>query len=236
LGDSRHPLYVLIVSLSLANCYFAQDSSRFPVLFFHPFHRHLGSVARSWRRPFPSRGVPSPQAPTLDRESLPTILQSLRVGPHSCRLDGTLGATNSSATFRNCTEAFDTASLHKAMGKRKYCMLFFPNRHRKPGPKGPSAELVHAVVEMKQRNPNWGLSANRTTDRLGVPHPTRQRRGSQDSRPSLPASTGLRWSRLADFPGPHERQPLEHGSIQVRVRHAADPLGPGGHVLDGCRS
>jgi hypothetical protein len=179
-------------------------------LFFHPFHRHPGSVARSWRRPFPSRGVPSPRAPTLDRESLPTILQSLRVGPHSCRLDGTLGG--------------------------KYCMLFFPNRHRKPGPKGPSAELVHAVVEMKQRNPNWGLSANRTTDRLGVPHPTRQRRGSQDSRPSLPASTGLRWSRLADFPGPHERQPLEHGSIQVRVRHAADPLGPGGHVLDGCRS
>jgi len=25
-----------------------------------------------------------------------------------------------------------------------------------PGPKGPSAELIRAVVEMKQRNPNWG--------------------------------------------------------------------------------
>jgi hypothetical protein len=34
----------------------------------------------------------------------------MRVGPDSCRLDGTLGATNSSAPFRNCTEAFDTAS------------------------------------------------------------------------------------------------------------------------------
>jgi transposase InsO family protein len=42
------------------------------------------------------------------------------------------------------------------MSKRKYRMLFSPNRRRKPGPKGPSAELVHAVVEMKQRNPNWG--------------------------------------------------------------------------------
>ena len=31
-----------------------------------------------------------------------------------------------------------------------------PKRLRKPGPKGPSAELIHAVVEMKQRNPNWG--------------------------------------------------------------------------------
>jgi hypothetical protein len=35
-------------------------------------------------------------------------------------------------------------------------MLFSLNRRRKPGPKGPSAELIHAVVEMKQRNPNWG--------------------------------------------------------------------------------
>ena len=42
------------------------------------------------------------------------------------------------------------------MSKRKYRMLFSPNRHRKPGPKGPSAELIHLVVEMKHRNPNWG--------------------------------------------------------------------------------
>src|SRR5256884_191067 len=47
-------------------------------------------------------------------------------------------------------------AFHKAMSKRKYRMLFSPNRRRKPGPKGPSAELIHAVVEMKQRNPNWG--------------------------------------------------------------------------------
>jgi putative transposase len=47
-------------------------------------------------------------------------------------------------------------ALHEAMSKRKYRMLFSPYRRRKPGPKGPSAELVHAVVEMNQRNPNWG--------------------------------------------------------------------------------
>jgi len=47
-------------------------------------------------------------------------------------------------------------ALHNAMSKRKYRMLFSPNRHRKPGPKGPSPELIRAVVEMKQRNPNWG--------------------------------------------------------------------------------
>ena len=42
--------------------------------------------------------------------------------------------------------------LHKALSKQKYRMLFSPNRRRKPGPKGPSAELIHAVVEMKQRS------------------------------------------------------------------------------------
>jgi len=47
-------------------------------------------------------------------------------------------------------------AIHKAMSKQKYRMLFSSKRRRKPGPKGPSAELVHAVVEMKQRNPNWG--------------------------------------------------------------------------------
>jgi len=46
--------------------------------------------------------------------------------------------------------------FHKAMSQRKYRMLFSPNRRRKPGPQGPSAELICAVVEMKQRNPNWG--------------------------------------------------------------------------------
>jgi len=47
-------------------------------------------------------------------------------------------------------------AIHKAMSKQKYRMLFSSKRRQKPGPKGPSAELVHAVVEMKQRNPNWG--------------------------------------------------------------------------------
>jgi putative transposase len=46
--------------------------------------------------------------------------------------------------------------LHHAMSKRKYRRLFSPNRRRKSGPKGPSAELIRAVVEMKQHNPNWG--------------------------------------------------------------------------------
>jgi hypothetical protein len=106
--------------VSPANCYSCFDSLGFPVLlpFFdaqsgrssHPFNRRPGSLARSWRRPFRSRGIASPQTPTPDRESLPaTIAQSIRVGPHPCRLDGALGASNSSAPVRNRTEALDAA-------------------------------------------------------------------------------------------------------------------------------
>jgi transposase InsO family protein len=40
--------------------------------------------------------------------------------------------------------------------KRKYRLLFTPKVRGKPGPKGPSAELIAAVVEMKRRTPRWG--------------------------------------------------------------------------------
>jgi len=46
-------------------------------------------------------------------------------------------------------------SLHRALIKRKYCMLS-AKLGRKPGPKGPSKELINAIVDMKQRNPSWG--------------------------------------------------------------------------------
>lgn len=35
-------------------------------------------------------------------------------------------------------------------------MRFSPRRGRKPGPKGPSAEIIHAIGEMKRRNPRFG--------------------------------------------------------------------------------
>jgi hypothetical protein len=54
---------------------------------------------------------PSPQAPDPDLELLPqTISQSKRVGPDPRWLDGALGASHSSAPFRNRSEDFDTAS------------------------------------------------------------------------------------------------------------------------------
>jgi putative transposase len=47
--------------------------------------------------------------------------------------------------------------FHKALVSRKYRLLFTSSSYRrKPGPKGPSAELIAAIVEMKRRNPRFG--------------------------------------------------------------------------------
>src|SRR5215468_6284080 len=46
--------------------------------------------------------------------------------------------------------------FHRALTTRKYRQLFSSTGQKKTGPKGPSAEVIAAVVDMKQRNPSWG--------------------------------------------------------------------------------
>jgi len=47
--------------------------------------------------------------------------------------------------------------FHQALIKHKYSLLFSSFRHgNKPGPRGPSAELISAIVAIKQRNPRFG--------------------------------------------------------------------------------
>ena len=112
--------FIALCHLWLANYYFAHDFSEFAALLrfcdaqsgrpFHPLHYDPGPLARTWRHPFHSCGIASPQAPTPYSESLPaTIAESIRVGPHLRWLDGALGASDSSAPFRNSAEALDTA-------------------------------------------------------------------------------------------------------------------------------
>ena len=48
--------------------------------------------------------------------------------------------------------------FHKTLVQRKYRRLFSSASapRRKPGPKGPSAELIAAIIELKRRNPWFG--------------------------------------------------------------------------------
>src|SRR3954452_14056419 len=48
-------------------------------------------------------------------------------------------------------------NLQRLLIQRKYRRLFSSNRPIKPGPKGPSPDVIAAVVDMKQRNPSWGV-------------------------------------------------------------------------------
>jgi putative transposase len=47
-------------------------------------------------------------------------------------------------------------SFHNALKRRKYRLLYSPGGGRKPSPKGPSREVIDAIVAMKRRNPRYG--------------------------------------------------------------------------------
>ena len=57
-------------------------------------------------------------------------------------------------------------SIHRALVKRKYRLLFTPKNRGKPGPVGPSPDLISAIVEMKRRNPSFGYQ--RIADQISL--------------------------------------------------------------------
>jgi len=56
--------------------------------------------------------------------------------------------------------------FHRTLVKRKYRLLFTPKNRGKPGPKGPSPELISAIIEMKRRNPSFGYQ--RIADQISL--------------------------------------------------------------------
>ena len=101
------------------NCYFAHDSLGFPVLL--PFFEgqsvvlfiHLIATMARLLGPGGVRFIVA-ESLILKHELLivarsRATIEFMHVGPHPRRLNGTLGTSNSSAPFRNRSEAFDTA-------------------------------------------------------------------------------------------------------------------------------
>ena len=75
--------------------------------------------------------------------------------------------------IRKVAAALEPATLlafHRALKERKYRRLFSPQRRGKSGPKGPSKELIQAIVEMKRRNPRYGCPriAQQLSKALGI--------------------------------------------------------------------
>jgi transposase InsO family protein len=46
--------------------------------------------------------------------------------------------------------------FHRALVRRKYQWLFSSENRQRPGPKGPSKELIAAILEIKRLNPRFG--------------------------------------------------------------------------------
>ncbi len=46
--------------------------------------------------------------------------------------------------------------FHNILKNQKYRLLYSSGGYQKPGPKGPSRELIQAIVELKRRNPRFG--------------------------------------------------------------------------------
>jgi transposase InsO family protein len=47
-------------------------------------------------------------------------------------------------------------NFHDTLKRQKYRLLYSSGRKGKPGPKGPSRDLIQAIVELKQRNSRFG--------------------------------------------------------------------------------
>ena len=120
--------------------------------------------------------------------------------------------------------------FHEALKKRKYRWLFSSGGNRCPGPKGPSKELIDAIVEFKRRNPPCWLSPHRTGDCACLWHRYRQRHRPSGAREALSTRSGNRWSVLAELYRAYEGQPVERRFVSLRIDTPAQPLG---HGCDG---
>ena len=60
--------------------------------------------------------------------------------------------------------------LHKALITKKYRYLFSNKSPKKPGPKGPTQELINLILEIKKKNPKFGYLriAMQITNMFGV--------------------------------------------------------------------
>jgi len=101
----------------------------------------------------------------LLKQQLLVINRSRACGPNLTALDRfVLGFTTlfiSPRRIPKLAAILKPATLfkfHKALVERKYRLLFSSSSRecRKPGPKGPPAELIAAIIELKRRNPMFG--------------------------------------------------------------------------------
>jgi hypothetical protein len=105
--------------------------------------------------------------------------------------------------------------FHRALIQRKYRLLFTPRARQRLGPKGPSKELIAAILEMKYRNPHFGCPriAQQIAHAFGVEIDKYVVRHilAQHFRPP----SGTEGPSGLTLIGRHERQPVECRSVPM---------------------
>jgi putative transposase len=99
--------------------------------------------------------------------------------------------------------------FHEALKRRKYRRLFSSGGHRRPGPKGPSQELIDAIVAFKRRNP-----------RIGCPRIAQEIArtfGIDIDKDVVRRVSWNRWPVLAELYRASEGQPVERRSVPLRI-------------------
>ena len=122
---------------------------------------HLLTTIAKLLRPGGSRAVVADSL--LMKQQLLVINRSRRRAPNLSALDRFLFGFWS--LFLNLRRIHRAAviirpstllNFHDILKQQKYRLLYSSGRKGKPGPKGPSQELIQAIVELKQRNSRFG--------------------------------------------------------------------------------
>ena len=99
----------------------------------------------------------------LMKQQLLVINRSRKRAPNLTALDrflfGFLSLFVSPRRIRRSAVIIKPSTLlrfHEALVKCKYQWLYSSRKKGKSGPKGPSAELIKVIVDMKHRNPKYG--------------------------------------------------------------------------------
>src|SRR6266849_5808477 len=121
-------------------------------------------------------------------------------------------------------------AVHQALVGRKYHRLFSSSHcPKKPGPKGPSAALIQAIVELKSRNPRFGCPRIARIISLTFGVDIDKNVVAPRAVETLSPRLGRHRALVVVVHRPHERQPVERGSLSMRVHRAPELLGARGH-------
>jgi hypothetical protein len=138
-------------------------------LFPRPSHHHRFPARPSRRTTLCGCRVRSHETSTPDRESVAPPCANLRV---SDRL-----IAGFCSLWIKPTRLLRTAivlkpstvlQFHRALVRRKYRLFSSPKRTAEPGPKGPSPDVIRAVVGYEAAQCDVGLSTNGRADHFGA--------------------------------------------------------------------